>query len=133
LHRYERSLGWIIFIHCHIPAMRLMAPAYRIGRHTRFNRSSHVLHLLKLLVERDRVIADAYTRRVTDRFGDCRRDAADTEFGDTLWPSSAIHGIGLVEDEYFLMRNVGIDRRLDAAHLARNAIIPLFPELVTAI
>ena len=69
-------------------------------------------------------------RHVTDRFGDCRRDAADTEFGDTLWPSSAMTWVALFEEEYFPMRNVEMDQRLDAAHLARNAIIPLFPEFM---
>jgi hypothetical protein len=31
LHRHERSPRWIIFIHCHIPATPLKAPAFGLN------------------------------------------------------------------------------------------------------
>src|ERR1700722_545510 len=73
-------------------------------------RSRHVRHPVEELVERDRIVAHTHAGGVVDRVGDGGADTAHAELAAAL----RLHGrgdrIGLVKEDHFLMRNVGMDR-----------------------
>ncbi len=69
------------------------------------------------LVQRDRIVAHAHAGRVVDRVGDGRADAADAEFADALGLHWRGHRVGLVEEDDFLVRDVGVDRHLVAGQV----------------
>jgi hypothetical protein len=70
------------------------------------------------LVERDRIVAHAHAGGVVDRVRHRRRHAADAQFAHALGlHRRRAHRIGLVEEDHFLVRDVGMHRHLVAGQV----------------
>src|SRR4051812_12758033 len=61
-------------------------------------------------VRRDREVAHAFARGVKDRVGDRRRDSGDPDLAEPATTERVEMRIGLVNEEHFDFRHVGVYR-----------------------
>src|SRR5690348_15479798 len=81
------------------------------------DRSGGVRKTFEELVERDRVISYPDAGGIIDGIGHCRRNAAYAELGNALGLHRGRNRVGLIKEDDFLVRDIGVHRHLVAGEI----------------